>query len=174
MNVHIVSAMRVTAVVNTGEFVCIYGNNPERRYCLITKAHGFELTTGDYVTFAGVVVHLGDPTTVLCENINKITREEKQMGYVPNPVDTSDVSLPPMTVELANLIAKNVHDVWAKGRMEQGWTYGPNRDDERKQHPCLIPYVLLSDEEKEYDLNTAFETLKLIIKCGYKITKEGE
>ena len=56
--------------------------------------------------------------------------------------------------------------------MKDGWTYGEKRDDDKKHHPCLIPYSELSEEEKAYDRSTSFETLKLIVKLGYKITKE--
>jgi hypothetical protein len=72
---------------------------------------------------------------------------------------------------LGEKIAENVHDVWAEGRVKEGWTYGETRNDELKQHPCLVPYGDLSDSEKEYDRNTAMETLKLIMKLGYKIEK---
>lgn len=91
--------------------------------------------------------------------------------YVPKPVDTTDVTLSPDIVELGEKIAENVHDVWAEGRVKEGWTYGETRNDELKQHPCLVPYGDLSDSEKEYDRNTAMETLKLIMKLGYKIEK---
>lgn len=66
-------------------------------------------------------------------------------------------------------LAKNVHEVWAKGRVEQGWTYGEERDDTLKKHPCLVPYEDLPEEEKAYDRNTAIETLKFITKMGFKI-----
>ncbi len=78
-------------------------------------------------------------------------------------------------IELRPLIeqmAKNVHEVWAETRISQGWTYGEQRDDEKKTHPCLVPYEELPEEEKEYDRNTAISTLKFIMKLGYKITKE--
>lgn len=89
--------------------------------------------------------------------------------YKPNPIDTSDVVLSAELLELTEKIAENVHNVWAAGRLEQGWTYGKERDDELKTSPCLVPYLELSESEKEYDRNTALETLKLIIKLGYKI-----
>lgn len=92
--------------------------------------------------------------------------------YKPKPVDTKDIILP---TELNNLIeemSKNVHEVWAETRISQGWTYGEERNDAEKKHPCLVPYEELSEEEKEYDRNTSLETLKLIIKLGFKITKE--
>jgi ryanodine receptor 2 len=69
-------------------------------------------------------------------------------------------------------MAKNVHDVWAESRISQGWTYGPERNDALKHHPCLVPYEDLPEVEKAYDRDTAVGTLKLICKLGFKITKE--
>lgn len=93
------------------------------------------------------------------------------MSYIPNPIDTSDIKLSADIEELMEKIAKNTHEVWAKGRMDEGWTYGESRNDELKQTPCMVAYEELTEEEKAYDKNTAGETLKLIIKLGYKITK---
>ena len=90
--------------------------------------------------------------------------------YNPKPINTSDVILPNDLLELTERIAENVHDVWAKGRIEEGWTYGAVRDDSIKTTPCLVPYSDLPEGEKEYDRNTALETLKLILKLGYKIS----
>lgn len=91
--------------------------------------------------------------------------------YTPNPIDTSSLELPAELISLAELLAKNVHEVWAKGRMDGGWTYGPERDDAKKLHPCLVPYEELPESEKDYDRATSQETLKLILKSGFKISK---
>lgn len=91
--------------------------------------------------------------------------------YIPNPVDTTDVALPDELQELVEEMAKNVHEVWAQSRISQGWTYGPERNDELKHHPCLVPYEELSEIEKAYDRDTSVETLKLILKLGFKITR---
>lgn len=93
-------------------------------------------------------------------------------NYVPQPVDISDIQLPEELNILIEQMSKNVHEVWAKNRIEQGWTYGEKRSDELKQHPCLIPYEELPEEEKDYDRDTALGTLKLILKLGFKISKE--
>jgi hypothetical protein len=93
-------------------------------------------------------------------------------NYVPKPMDTSDVQLPVELDELVEMIAKNVHEVWAQNRMEEGWIYGEQRNDAFKTHPCLIPYEELPEIEKAYDRDTAFGTLRLISKLGFKITKE--
>ena len=91
--------------------------------------------------------------------------------YDPKPIDLSDVVLPEDLLELTELIAQNVHDVWAASRIKEGWKYGPVKDSEKKETPLLVPYEDLPESEKDYDRNTAFETLKLIVKMGSNITK---
>ena len=91
--------------------------------------------------------------------------------YKPKPVDTSDVLLDEELLKLTEEIAKNVHDVWAVGRINEGWVYGEVKDNTNKTTPCLVEYEELSESEKEYDRNTALETLKLIVKLGYEIKK---
>ena len=91
--------------------------------------------------------------------------------YMPHPIDTKEVVLPKELEALAEDIAKNVHEVWSAGRMKDGWTYGEERNDAKRQHPCLVPYEELSEEEKEYDRNTSVETIKLILKLGLRLRR---
>lgn len=103
-----------------------------------------------------------------------MTMKNGRKTYVPEVVDLSDVTLPAALDELLEQIARNVHDVWARSRMDEGWTYGPERDDEARTHPGLVPYEELSESEKDYDRNTALNTLKLVMKMGYDIRKRDE
>lgn len=91
--------------------------------------------------------------------------------YIPQPIDTTGVELPKELEQLVEQMSKNVHEVWAETRIQQGWKYGEQRNDEMKTHPCLVPYEELPESEKEYDRNTSFSTLKLILKLGFKITQ---
>ena len=91
--------------------------------------------------------------------------------YVPQPIDTSNVEIPEELSGLLEAMAKNVHEVWAKNRIDEGWVLGSARNDELKTHPCLIPYEELPEIEKDYDRDTAMGTLKLIISMGFKISK---
>ena len=91
--------------------------------------------------------------------------------YTPTPIDTSDIELSDELKQLVEQLARNVHDIWAIGRFNEGWTYGLERNDAEKKHPCLIPYDQLPEEEKVYDRNTSIETLKFIIKAGFEIKK---
>ena len=95
----------------------------------------------------------------------------KIFKYTPSPIDTSDIQLPEDLNSLLEAMAKNVHETWAQERMNQGWTYGEQRDDAKKHHPCLVAYEDLPEEEKVFDRNTSVETLKLILKLGFKIDK---
>lgn len=45
-------------------------------------------------------------------------------GYKPTPLDLSDVKLTPGQEVLVDKLAENAHNVWAKDRIKQGWTYG--------------------------------------------------
>ncbi len=96
----------------------------------------------------------------------------KMDKYTPKPVDTSHVELSADLLQLAEMMAENVHEVWAQTRIGQGWTYGPERDDAAKKHPCLVPYSALPEEEKVYDRNTSLETLRFIIARGFDIVKK--
>ena len=95
----------------------------------------------------------------------------KQKTYTPQPIDTTGVKLPEELEMLVEQMSKNVHEVWSKTRIQQGWTFGEQRNDELKTHPCLIPYEELPESEKEYDRNTSIGTLKLIMKLGFKISR---
>ena len=81
------------------------------------------------------------------------------------------IQLPQELNPLVEQMAKNVHEVWAAGRITDGWMYGKKRDDEKKTHPCLVPYEELPESEKEYDRQTAISTLKFILAQGFTISK---
>ena len=98
--------------------------------------------------------------------------KENKLDYIPEPMDLSSVDLPESLIQLSERIAENVHEVWAKARMDEGWTYGEKRDDIHKKHPCLVPYDELPEEEKEYDRNTAMNTIKMVKKLGFRIEKD--
>ncbi|HKO59975.1 MAG TPA: TRAFs-binding domain-containing protein [Pyrinomonadaceae bacterium] len=91
--------------------------------------------------------------------------------FKPSVVDTSSVKLTDDVQALVEQLAENTHNVWARQRLLDGWTYGPKRDDLRKKHPCLVAYEQLPESEKEYDRHTAVETLKVALKLGYQLVR---
>lgn len=92
------------------------------------------------------------------------------MSYQPRPIDTSKIPLPEDLLDLTEQLAEHIHDVWAQRRISEGWVYGSSRDDQKKEHPCLVPYSKLPESEKDYDRATAVESIKAIIALGYSIS----
>lgn len=97
------------------------------------------------------------------------------MTYQPAPLDTRAFALPEALHPLVERLAANAHDVWARTRVEQGWVWGPVRDDTQKHHPCLIPYEALPEAEKDVDRVMVQELVKAILILGNDIipTKNG-
>lgn len=93
------------------------------------------------------------------------------MKNEPEWIDPADITLPPDVEELTERLAREVHGAWARQRLANGWRYGPERNDARREHPCILPYDELSVAEKEYDRTTAIATLKTILALGYRIEK---
>lgn len=91
--------------------------------------------------------------------------------YNPEPIDLAEVELPEELKELREAIAENAHEVWAANRKADGWSYGAKRDDNKKEHPCMVAYEHLPESEKEYDRQMAEQTIKLVIKLGYDLVK---
>ena len=43
------------------------------------------------------------------------------------------------------------HISWMKQKLEEGWVYGPVKDPENKQHPCIVPFDALPREQQAKD-----------------------
>ena len=94
--------------------------------------------------------------------------------YEPSPIGLDDVELSEDLSELQEAIAENAHEIWAKNRRDQGWSYGPERNDQKKETPDMIPYCNLPESEKLYDREMAMQTLKLVKKLGFEIVKQQD
>lgn len=58
-----------------------------------------------------------------------------------------------VAMHLANPDAtpKDSHDAWFKAKAEAGWTFGPVKDESKKQHPCMVAYEELPESQKAKD-----------------------
>lgn len=89
------------------------------------------------------------------------------MDYHPIPLSIG-LTMPPE--QLIEQVARDVHDQWVQERQRQGWTWGVHRDDEKKEHPSLTPYDLLTDEEKEVDRVTVRTVISSLMAQGVTIS----
>lgn len=106
------------------------------------------------------------------QNFLVVTNTPEKFEYNPQPIMVDDVDLNPELYELGEILAENNHEIWATDRKDEGWSYGPKRDDDKKENPDMRPYSDLEEKEKDYDRKMAINTLKLVQKMGYKIVKE--
>eukprot|EP00741_Cyanophora_paradoxa_P013511 tig00020693_g13046.t1 len=129
----------------------------------------------DVVIKRGTVFHFCSFPEDCFEYLNE---EEEIESYHPVSFDVSgytDTSKDPQyklknIIEIIGLI---IHDVWSKGKIDAGYTYGVNRNDDKAKgpltHKLLVPYDDLVESEKAYDKNMAIQSLRLICGLGYSI-----
>ncbi|XP_035260550.1 ryanodine receptor 2 isoform X7 [Anguilla anguilla] len=89
-----------------------------------------------------------------------------QAAFTPTPVDTSQIVLPPHLERIREKLAENIHELWVMNKIELGWTYGTVRDDNKRQHPCLVEFSKLPEQERSYNLQMSLETLKTLLALG--------
>ncbi|KAA8583639.1 hypothetical protein FQN60_014847 [Etheostoma spectabile] len=97
------------------------------------------------------------------------TKYEQPSGYRPAPVDMSQVFLSPAHDEMVNLLAENDHNVWARERVKQGWTYGTQQDVKAKRSPYLVPYNLLDERRRKLGRESVREAVCTLRAYGYSL-----
>uniref|UniRef100_A0A667YZJ8 Ryanodine receptor 3 n=1 Tax=Myripristis murdjan TaxID=586833 RepID=A0A667YZJ8_9TELE len=94
-----------------------------------------------------------------------------QASFIPTPVDTSQIVLPPHLDNVRDKLAENIHELWGMNKIELGWTYGKVRDDNKRQHPCLVDFTKLPETERNYNLQMSSETLKTLLALGCHVAQ---
>uniref|UniRef100_A0AAQ5Z2K5 Ryanodine receptor 3 n=1 Tax=Amphiprion ocellaris TaxID=80972 RepID=A0AAQ5Z2K5_AMPOC len=94
-----------------------------------------------------------------------------QASFIPTPVDTSQIVLPPHLDNIRDKLAENIHELWGMNKIELGWTYGKVRDDNKRQHPCLVDFAKLPETERNYNLQMSSETLKTLLSLGCHVAQ---
>jgi hypothetical protein len=46
---------------------------------------------------------------------------------------------------------EDLHLSWCDQKVKAGWRYGPEKNPERKTHPCLLPYKDLPADQRQKD-----------------------
>jgi len=159
----------------------------ESRVCLVCKdrCHGVNTCRRDFSkldfehfpekqwTLCGMVTtHCECNRDKCCATAATDAREIEGYRYLPSPLSSSEFRLSADLMKLSKTLATNTHNVWAKNLIGTGWTFGRDKDPEKKLHPHLLPFDSLSYEGAKYNIDMAVETLKVIQALGYKITRK--
>uniref|UniRef100_A0AAQ5YZV4 Ryanodine receptor 3 n=1 Tax=Amphiprion ocellaris TaxID=80972 RepID=A0AAQ5YZV4_AMPOC len=99
------------------------------------------------------------------------TQFMSQASFIPAPVETSQIVMPPHLEKVRDKLAENIHELWGMNKIELGWSYGKIRDDNKRQHPCLVDFSKLPETEKNYNLQMSTETLKTLLALGCRVVQ---
>jgi len=86
---------------------------------------------------------------------------ENEGGPVLN--ETEALALLEVRIEPAAIAE---HEGWMAEKVESSWQCGPERDDEAKIHPSIIPYADLSEVEKEKDRSAVRNYPAMVRRAG--------
>lgn len=138
-------------------------------YCAEAKARGETPASNSSMRpWADLSEDLRDPNRAQVADIpNKLRFLGYELapsyGILPSEISSTDAQLEELAIR--------EHDRWMKDKLEHGWTYGPKRDNGRKQHPLIVPWGKLSELEKEKDRDTVRNLPHLIEKAGFRVRK---
>jgi len=118
-----------------------------------------ELGSGAPETSGGGRVMLLSPMQIakVCHEVNKAYCESLGDMSQPKWEDAADwqvnSALDGISFHLNNPEAgpEASHNNWLKDKEKDGWKYGPEKDVEKKAHPCFVPFQDLPKEQQAKD-----------------------
>jgi hypothetical protein len=72
-------------------------------------------------------------------------------------------------------MAELEHGRWNVERLRDDWRYGPMKDEQKKIHPCLVPWDVLPDGEtgvKKYDRNAVRAFPEILARAGLEVYRK--
>lgn len=110
----------------------------------------------------------------ICHEVNKAYCEG--IGdFSQKPWDETTESIQASSLNgVVNAISGNAtpedsHNNWLEFKEKDGWVYGAHKDEEKKTHPCMVPYEDLPAEQKIKDhlfvqtANSAFQVISNLV-----------
>ena len=91
--------------------------------------------------------------------------------FIPRVIDSQGIEMSSNLETLRDSLAENMHELWCMSRIEDGWIYGEEHDDQNRTHPYLAPFSMLPPIGRKYKLDMATQTIKIILGLGYKISQ---
>lgn len=104
-------------------------------------------------------------------NIEKISKLLKP-ACTAQPIDTSEIKIPPSFSDLREVLAKNAHENLAIKQMNGEDSVKAEQSNGNGALRDMISYEDLPEEEKEYGRRVATDALKIIYAMGYEIRKK--
>jgi hypothetical protein len=108
-----------------------------------------------------------DRAAKLCHEVNRAycnsIGDNSQPSWEDAPQWQKDSAISGVKFHLENeTTPEQSHENWLKDKEADGWVYGPVKDPEKKEHPCMVPYHKLPVEQrtKDYLFKAIVDTCK--------------
>lgn len=93
----------------------------------------------------------------LCHQVNRAychaLGDDSQLPWELAPDWQKDSAIAGVKFALENpaLGPEHQYEALCKDKVADGWVFGPVKDADKKEHPCLVPYEQLPTEQKAKD-----------------------
>ena len=96
-------------------------------------------------------------TAILCHEVNKAYCEgigdnsQKPQDDAPDWAKESCINGVLFHLENNDASPGASHENWYKEKAANGWVYGPEKNEEKKTHPCMVPFEELPTDQQVKD-----------------------
>lgn len=108
---------------------------------------GPKLIDPAYVRSVAKVCH--EVNRVYCQGLGDFSQEP--WGDAPEWQKESAIQGVKFHLTNPDSFPEDSHKNWLKAKEADGWQWGPVKDPERKQHPCMVPFESLPKEQQMKD-----------------------
>lgn len=84
-----------------------------------------------------------------CEAIGDFSQDDWECA--PDWQRESAMNGVKLLIDNPHVPASHMHTSWMKEKIESGWKYGPVKDPEKKEHPCIVDFDKLPAEQQAKD-----------------------
>lgn len=96
-------------------------------------------------------------TAIMCHEVNRAycqaLGDDSQAKWDDAPQWAKDSAIAGVHFHCVNQGAgpEGSHESWMAQKVAEGWVFGPVKDAEKKEHPCLVPFADLPVEQQAKD-----------------------
>jgi RyR domain len=92
-------------------------------------------------------------------------------ALAPDPLVGPDANGFSFSHEEVEELARLEHDAWCDALRMEGWRPGPGMDSDSKEHPMLVPWEQLSEEERNKDRDPVRALPTMLAAAGFEILR---
>ena len=117
----------------------------------------------DFETIEMIASHCHDANKAFCDAIGDHSQVEWEDAG--DRIRQSAIDGVVKIIDMEITTPADSHSSWMKFKLADGWKYGPVKDSEKKEHPCIVEYSKLPPEQIAKDF-IFFNIVKAYMEAG--------